>query len=60
MRPTVVLQKNSSKWASIAVSTLTLLISTAMPFLVGAQDDVVKASDTTCVQRDLPEVIRIA
>jgi hypothetical protein len=47
------------KRASIALLLLTLLLTMVMPMPVAAQDEIANTSDTTYVQRDLPEVIRL-
>jgi hypothetical protein len=55
----VVWRKNSLKRASIAFLLLALL-TTVMPLLVAAQGEMINTKDTTCVQKDLPEIIRLA
>jgi outer membrane protein assembly factor BamA len=56
----VVWKKNNLKRTSIAFSLLALLLATGTPLLVVAQGEIINTSDTTCVQRDLPETIRLA
>ena len=53
-------KKNSLADTRAGVFWITILFTTLVPVLVVAQEQVSGTADSTCVQRDLPEILRAA